>query len=90
MNPEVTSVDNLVSFHQTYLEYRECQDDILFVNMFQNLNPPERGELSDLDPGYADGSIDRPEGHEGDFRQTRDYAIVYIEGRVSRVFEHRG
>ena len=64
---EGTSVDNLVAFHQTYLVYWECQDDILFVNTFQDLNPPERGELSDLDPGYADGSIDRPEGHEGVF-----------------------
>lgn len=66
---EGTSVDNLVSFHQKYLDYQEYQDDCLFGNTLEDLNPPE-GELSDLDASYADGSIDRPEGHEGVFVAT--------------------
>lgn len=67
--PEGSSVNNLVSFHETYLEYKECKDESLFLNQVEDLNPREH-ELSDLDPSYADGSIDRPEGHKGVFVAT--------------------
>lgn len=62
---EGTSVDNLVSFHQKYLDYLEWQDDIVFVNALEDLKSPEC-ELSDADPSYDDGTIDRCEGLEDD------------------------
>lgn len=64
-----TSVSNMVSFHHTYLEYQECQDDSVFANIFDDLEP-SNCELSDIDPSHVDGSIDRPQGLEGVFVAT--------------------
>ncbi|KAJ7984074.1 hypothetical protein DPEC_G00366150 [Dallia pectoralis] len=57
---EGTSVGNLVSFHQKYLDYRTCWVDSVFPLV----------ELPDLDPGYVDNSTGRPEGLEGVFVTT--------------------
>lgn len=66
---EGNSVDNLVSFHQKYLDYQELQDNCVVVETLDVLKPPEC-ELSDVDRSYADGSIDRPEGVNGVFVAT--------------------
>ena len=68
---EGSSVDNVVSFHEKYREYRDGQDDGVFVNTVEDLMPLEC-ELSDVDPSYVevDGSIDRPAGLDGVFVAT--------------------
>ncbi|KAE8277106.1 hypothetical protein D5F01_LYC23977 [Larimichthys crocea] len=64
--------DNLVCFHQKYLEYRrERGDDGGFGNVLEGLPNPAVDELFDDDPSNCTkGSIDRPQGLEGVFMAT--------------------
>lgn len=60
-------VDNLVSFHQNYLDYKRWVDTK--KTSVEDVFTYDR-ELSDVDPSYAEGSIYRPEGLEGVFVVT--------------------
>lgn len=65
-----TSVDNLVSFHQKWnVERQACGDGSLFASTLEDPKGPEC-DPSNIDPGYADRSINRPEGLSGVFIAT--------------------
>ena len=62
-------INNLVSFHQKYLDCQECKDESVIVTTPEDMKPLEW----DTPDSYHIGSIERPAGFKGVFVATFVY-----------------
>lgn len=70
-NEPCHGADNLITFHRTYLEDQEKEQECLRIETTESdVESVNVNELSDVDPEYANGSIDRPAGTNGVFLAT--------------------